>query len=434
MCAAAGAADAGELPPSLARAVVSDGVALIVSPADLGPADFALQWAPGSARGLEAQLEAGSVEWVRTAHRVAAPRAVLLIRADDVDGGVVHYAGFAHPLRVVADRRGVAELPVALLSGDGNAVEVVIDRGGEAHTARLTMRYDPRPARTGEVVPDVSCSPYAVSVHGVLPDDSWMYLSCRLVEVERDGGRSAVLEVAMLWDNVGARITVNGAPVDASPQAVWSVRGAASPGEVTLQAGGRTVTLSYRVPRRLRAGFVGVGVGPYLYAYDDDAAGVAVDTIAPLLTIYAAYAWNPTLRVVYFNATALHDTYFSDQGLYLWLEQFRFFDDRVSMNLLLGLHVLAFERDGELEIVPSAPQGLELIYRDFAAANRNLSVGAFLYPEINERSYFNLWVRWGSPSIFGEINYIAWQEPAGGDPVRSQSLGVTVGFPVLRFL
>jgi hypothetical protein len=186
------------------------------------------------------------------------------------------------------------------------------------------------------------------------------------------------------------------------------------------------------LPDPLHAAFVGLGIGPYYYLYRD--GPVELDATLPLLTLYAGYAFTPEVRLVYFNATAMHARWGSiDQGLYVWLEQARFVDDRVSLNLLLGANVLVYSHDDHAVGRLSVPQGFEFIVRDLFARNRNLTAGAFVYPKISGRAYYNFWLRWGSPQVFGELNYIEWQEPHGDERTHSRALGVSFGAPILRF-
>jgi hypothetical protein len=82
----------------------------------------------------------------------------------------------------------------------------------------------------------------------------------------------------------------------------------------------------------------------------------------------------------------------------------------------------------------SAPQGFELVFRDFFATSRNLTFGAFLYPKIAGRTYYNTWIRWGSGAFFGEVNYIGWKEPHDNGYTETHSLGLSFGIPVWRYL
>jgi hypothetical protein len=205
-----------------------------------------------------------------------------------------------------------------------------------------------------------------------------------------------------------------------------------TPGRVRLSARGHSLVLAYGLPQPLHAGFVGLGLGPYQYTFHD--GQVALDGIVPLVTLYAGYAFTPDTRLVYFNATAMHSRWGSiDQGLYVWLEQAKLVDDRVSINLLLGANVLIYSHDDHAVARVSAPQGFEFIVRDLFARNRSLTLGAFLYPKISGREYYNVWLRWGSPQLFGELNYIEWQEPHGEQRTSSRALGVSFGTPLFRF-
>ena len=62
-------------------------------------------------------------------------------------------------------------------------------------------------------------------------------------------------------------------------------------------------------------------------------------------------------------------------------------------------------------------------------------------PGVGGTAYYNAWLRWGNPAIFVELNYIGWQElipnPKDEKDVRSvelRSIGISVGFPLFKFL
>jgi hypothetical protein len=140
-----------------------------------------------------------------------------------------------------------------------------------------------------------------------------------------------------------------------------------------------------------------------------------------------------TVRAVAFNATAIHSSFFTDQGFYLLIEQFRVLDQRFSLNLLLGAHAIAFAREKNVYARFGAPQGVEMVYRDFISRYYNLSMGGFVYPPIQGKSYYNLWLRWGTRGLFGEINYLAWREPFGSESLTTSSVGISLGFPLAQF-
>ena len=154
----------------------------------------------------------------------------------------------------------------------------------------------------------------------------------------------------------------------------------------------------------------------------------------PVLTIYGSYFFNEALRLVMFDAVSLHGRTFNDLGAYLLVEQVRTIDERFSFNLLIGAHLIYFHHDNKDFLLPSGPQGVELVFRDFGLSRFDLSVGGFVHPPFNSRQYYNIWLRWGTKELFGEVNYIAWEEDLGTYHVYNRSLGVTVGFPLFRFL
>jgi len=199
------------------------------------------------------------------------------------------------------------------------------------------------------------------------------------------------------------------------------------------ESSGRTeVTLEYSLGKRFYNGFFGGGIGPY--QYDFSGSQGSTSGIRPLLTLYGGYFLSEPMRIVLFNATSMDEHYFSDTGLYLSLDQFTGLDGHVAFKLLLGLHGLAFPTRLGPQLNFSLPQGFEFTLKDVGGRNRNVLAGAFLYPPINDRSYYNVWLRWGSSRFFGELNYIKWSEPYSGGITSSSSLGLTVGGHIWSFL
>jgi len=426
------AAQAGGLPRSLARAALDESQPFSFEPLGLRVEDFALVAEPPSIPGLRARWVAGSLRWVRATPFLVVPRALVAIEVEGARGGAVRYAGFVQPLRV---RDGVAraELPVALLSAATLPLSIELrDRTGAVRRATYRVRFAPRPEQRAGVAFDSSCSPYGARVlAGAPPADSFLYVGCRIVHGGADDGTHATLELMLVFAYAGNDVRIEGVPAVARSEEMFTVRLDAAAQGVTVAARGQRVALAFRVPPRLYDGFLGAGFGPYYYAYEED--GYSLRAPISLLTLYAGYAFTAHSRIVYFNATALHRRGFADNGFYLWLEQARFVDERMSFNLLLGANVLAYSRGQRPIVRLSAPQGFELVARDLFGRGRNMTFGAFLYPKLFERSYYNLWLRWGSAALFAEINFIAWEEPGGRAGVRSQSLGLTFGTPILRF-
>ncbi len=419
-----------ELPRSLVTAALGEPRPFVFHAADFTSADFVLDRVGGDA-AVEVALDPDSLRWVRVS-RVLVPRAVLRVRAVGADSGVVRYAGFTHPL-VQQRGRVLGELPVVLLSHPGYPIEVELRQGATLHSATFRLRFAPRASQRGRVMFDASCSRFGLRVrNGAPPVDSFVYVGCRLVQTDLAGHLAPTLELYVLWDHVGSQIEIEGVPTTAAGDALFACRVASPPGAVHLEAGGKRLTLEYHLPVRLHAGFLGVGLGAYAYWLRDGRVDLRAGV--PLLTLYAGYAFTPTARIVYFNATALDRFGYIDQGLYLWLEQFRLLDRRLSLNLLLGGNLLLYRRQGVVAGRLSAPQGLELVFHDFLARNRNLTSGAFVYPKIFGRSYYDLWLRWGSPRLFAEVNFIDWREPHGDTPSHGRSLGLSLGGALLTFL
>jgi hypothetical protein len=350
------------------------------------------------------------------------PRGRLRVAAKAGETGQLRSAGFSQSWS------GDGVIPVALLPG--RETEVIVQRAGQTLRGRIGIQF----SGPATALIDSSCSPHRVSV---VPQggwkDGWIYVGCRLTYGKESSDHPATLATYVYWSGAD-KLSVDGVETPAHVDSVWALQLRSRPGEVELRSRERSVKLAYRIPDKLHIASIGVGIGPYAYAFETSTGGGDAHTVAPLVTLYASYFLTEGLRVVLFDAMALNRSYFSDIGLYLNVEQVRTVDRRLSLNLLLGAHVIGFRADDQFRLPFSAPQGFELIYRDFLGRNRNISAGSFLYPPIQGRSYYNVWLRWGTPSVFAEFNYISWREPLDGSPVRSRSAGVSIGFPLFRFL
>jgi hypothetical protein len=420
------------LPRSLAAATLADEQPTAFAPADFAAEDFRIDMIASDGTAVEARLVRDSLRWVRVAHVIVAPRALLSLRIPGAAAGLCTYLGFSQPM-AVADGAASAEIPVVLFSGANNPIRVRFRSGGAEHDAAFAIRFAPRDTARPRVLFDASCSPYALRVeHGGIADDAFAYIGCRGIRTAHEDGTTATLELYVLWDRAEQPVAINGIATEPRIDSLFTYRVAAAPNHVRLRARGRELVLGYSVPERMRAGFIGAGLGPYYYSFRD--ATHSLQAPAAMATLYAGYAFTATTRIVYFNAAVLHRLGSMDQGLYVWLEQFRIFDERVSMNLLLGANLLVYARHDSYTVRVSAPQGVELITRDVLGRGKNLTLGAFIYPKINDRSYYNMWLRWGSQEMFGEVNYIEWQEPHADGASRSRALGLSFGAAVLRFL
>src|SRR5262249_27003573 len=141
--------------------------------------------------------------------------------------GSVSHGSFHQPLA----REGAhfqAELPVALLSGEANEVQLGLEN---AKVLRLRVAFHPRTASAGAgaatgrpqalgpgtVGIDPSCSHYGVSVDTVADkasgDSDWTYFGCRLVGVEGEAHRTSSLELYVLWEGADQELRMDGTAI-----------------------------------------------------------------------------------------------------------------------------------------------------------------------------------------------------------------------------
>jgi hypothetical protein len=426
-------ADINVFPESLSAQVLSETVPTAFSQGDIGVADYGIDWRGNPLAGVNARLGGNSFEWVRVAEVLSLPRARLLLSIDDIEGGSVMNAGFTQPIAVQAGK-GSAELPVALISGEKNPINIVIKRHGVEYRGELLLRFHPQRKHQNLIFTDPSCSPFRMvfDVKGESMDD-WMYIGCRYVYVEGDEHKAASLEAFVFWDNVGQKVKIDDFDTQSTSHSVWPLRLRSKPGRVTMTKDGKAISFSYIIPERAHFGSLGVGIGPYTYTFDSP--GASVNTIAPVVTLYGSYFVLETVRLAAFNATVINSVLNTDTGFYVIYESLKTLDRRISVNLMLGGHTLGYRTSGENKFSLSAPQGFELVFRDAGLKGHNIFAGAFLYPPIQGKSYYNVWIRWGTSSLFGELNYISWQEKFTEDNrVFSRSLGISFGVPLARFL
>jgi hypothetical protein len=430
---------------SLAEEALSETVPFTFSPNEFTASDFSVS-AGSLPEGIRASLGRESFEWVRVSEVFLLPRGRLIVEVEPawgkLEAGRLRNYGLVQPLSRDEQGRWRAEIPLVLLSESSNVVHVELLSDGKLVSFPVRVRFTPREEVLSQrVLVDPSCSPADVRLSArELPRNQFVYVGCRTVVGMGDTHPVSVLEAYAYWEGVAEdRVLVAGMVTPPKLPQVWGFRLESAPGSFPLResGGNAELELSYRIPRRLRFGSLGMGLGPYSYAYD--APGVAPGAqVVPLVTFYASYFFSEVFRFSAFNATAPVKNGFSDTGFYLVSEQFNVFDRRYFMRVLLGLNGVAYPVRDQVRFSFGGPQGFELTVTDFAGRRRNLAVGAFIYPLIDRREYYNIWVRWGSPSLFGELNFISWQYPLGeveaDGRAYMRSLGVTVGMPLGRFL
>ena len=421
-----------DLPTNLVNDTLSETVPTAFAPdVSLTAADWTAEWAGPPIPGVSLALGARSLEWVRVADVIVLPRAHLVVEAEEAEAGQARNVGFSQAM-TIENGRGSLDLPVALLSGPANTVALVVRRGGKELRGEVRLRFKPRFAEP-HVYTDPSCSGQGVSAENVqLGPSQWLYVGCRLVFSEGSEHRTAGFEVYAFWDGAGPAIDIGGVSTPATAPSLWPLRLRAEPGYVDLKADGTSLRLSYHTAPRLHLGSLGVGLGPYSYQYD--APGVAVKSANLMATIYGGYFITEMMRVVAFGALAIHATPYTDFGVYLDSEYLKIIDRRLTINLMLGAHVLGFNSGSQVKYALGGPQGFELTFKD-VRKGENLTAGAFIYPHIDQTMYYNVWLRYGSSKFFGEMNYISWIEPlSDSDRVYARSIGLSIGFPVARFL
>lgn len=431
-----------QLPASLLPEVVAETSPLAWALDDMRLEDFEVKWVKNTIPGASAKFVLESMEWVRVYDLFVIPRARLGIKIPGIQQGTVSYFN-KNQVFAPTSSESSSEIPVALFSSQLNRIRVVVQRNGKIIEDELVIKFLPKTSKqpvTRNYI-DSSCSPYKIDVklkESKTPrqESSWSYTTCRMVYTHASIGRVPNLEIFVLWDQNSQDILLNGIPTHANSDSIWAFSNRTKPGHFVLESRNQgTLQFSYRVNETLNLAFLGIGIGPYHYEFD--AQNLNTSAWVPLVTLYGSYFISDSIRFTGFNATAINKNYFSDTGFYVNTESFRIFDRRVSLSLMLGAHVILFKTKDGNEWKWGIPQGVEIIFKDFFKRGYNGSTGAFILPRINGKSYTNAWIRWGNPSLFGEFNYISWEEPLEksiGNRAFSKSIGICIGFPIARFL
>ncbi len=416
------------LPPSLAPETLSETVPTAFAPADFSAEDYAVEWEGSAPQGVRATLEPGSLMWVRVADVLVLPRARLVVSMEDAVAGTVSSAGFSQPMSSDGANRGSVRVPIALLSGEGNSIEVAVKRpGGAIDHGKLLVRFR-RASDRQLVFFDSSCSRFGLSAESAGKPAGWAYVGCRLAETDGGEHRTSSLELYVYWDGIGDKLDIGGISTPSTSVGVWPIRLRANPGSLRLAAGDAETTLRYHVAENLHRGHIGFGLGPYMFTFQGLADNVSSGAL--LATVYGSYFVTEAMRVVAFDATSLNGQLYTDFGVYLSSEYVRTLDKRIAVNLLLGGHVVGFSTGGQYYFRLGAPQGVEVVFTDFLKTGCNGSLGAFIYPEIDDKAYYNVWLRWGTSRFFGELNYISFRESVDDQPIYSRSVGISFGIPL----
>ena len=305
------------------------------------------------------------------------------------------------------DEAGIL-IPRARIRENGKEQEIALTQVDNPYK----IGFKPRTELKKHVYFDSSCSPYNVRLNHENISHSWVMISCHRINNDSDlVGAKPVLLTTVLWENE-LKGTLTQVKLDSE-----------NPKQTFTNDGSDSFEIEASVAPVFHHLGLSAGVGPYS----------SRNEIKPFVTIYASYFFNDALKLASFGALPIRSKPEIDWGGYLVMEQFRGVDERISLNLLLGAHLLSYvSATGSRTNSMSGPQGIELTFRDLFIKNLNFVTGGFFYPKINDRSYLNAWVRYGSNQYFMELNFIEWQEP--NPYFYSKSFGVSVGFPLFRAL
>jgi hypothetical protein len=401
-------------------------------PLEISPARYRWRGMGGFPAGTKMEWDADSVQWSRIAGRIVLPRARVKIEIPGVEGALVSAWGRTSPLRRSASGSWIGEVVVPLVSGEASKLDVRMRKNGKETEASLTLeRADEETA--DQLGIDSSCSPWRVQLKRRKTGRSALaVLDCQVVRSASAEGLVASLDLSLFLDGAGSELKVNGSTVKAVAPSLFQLRLSSQNQPIILETeSGDSFELSDRIPPRLNRGFLGVGIGPYHYQLT--APSTNVDTTAGILTVYGSYQFTDTVRFTAFNATAIHKNYFSDTGLYLKSESFKVFDQRMTIYVMVGANFVGLKYGEETQKKWGAPQGFEASYRDFLVPNYSLVLGAFIYPPIDGKSYYNSWIRYGASSFFAELNYLGIRNTFDGQSVAVRSIGFSLGFPLARF-
>lgn len=422
-----------EVPSHLNREILSEAVPSALALDGISAADYSLEWEEKPAPVESGIIETDSIQWVRVMDVLVLPRGRVRILFKGPVTAKANYAGYSTGGQQIKS----IEFPIALLSYPENKVLLEIEDNGKIYKTHIRVAFKPKDmSGASPIFIDSSCSKYGMSASfKEIPKavNEWVYIGCRPIITASNDYRKSTLEAYVFWDNPEAprSILINNLELEPTLPSMWTLRLNSSPGAITLsRASGQQLQLNYFLSERNSLGSLGLGIGPYLGEFNGE--GAYDVGWSPLLTLYGSLYISEGLRIVGFDATSISNRLWTDFGLYLSTENAKMLDQRMTMNLLFGGHVVGFHADGQVHVVPSFPQGFEFIYADAFKRGYNMSLGGFFYPEINGRSYYNIWWRWGG-KIFGEINYLAAKETFNKESVASKSIGLTFGFPIMKF-
>lgn len=382
---------------------------------------------PASKIAITVRLAPNSIEWVRTRPDLVLPRAqaeaiiadTAIQTAQITTGGKTFpYSNPSqHPMR----------FSLALVSGSANPIEIELEsKSGQITRLKAEMVFTEQAlAKTPIIHFDNDCVSYRIQTRPTERIPRWTFVGCKLIWLKQAGELKPHLQLTRFSDGTPETLSD-----DHYSEVLVTTESFSGGGHVAIVPD--RIDVSATVPDKVKRGNLRLGLGPYYYEYHSDSMSRAGLAVMP--TLYASYTLTDTIRVAAFSMVAPIKTYFADNGLYLFTEQARLFDRKLSFSLLLGGHHLAYYSPSGRRGAFSAPQGFELQYRGLFNRPYAMTLGAFIYPTIGGRRDQNIWLRYGSSRWFVELNYLSWKEPYDGNlSAHSSAFGLSVGFPQWGF-
>ena len=401
------------------------------------------EWVPKEGQGLtpgnssnkiRVTLVPSSLEWVRVTDELALPRAVTHVESD-IPGAIEFLDRTFFLYLNPKTKKYTTDFLVPLVVDETMAWKFQpTDRGQHALSYFLTLKQN---APYSIFAVDPSCNPISLSVlvnKAAYPKGRTYFFSCRYAHQKPDDHRRLKVEIQVFSGKRSQSVTVNEQPIlSSSSGTVNFMMDFQAPNSKWVEADGNTFEIRTRIPPEVHYLNLGVGLGPYIFSQADYSGG-KTGRLAPLLTLYGSFFFTEASRLVMFSATKLGSDTISDNGLYVNNESLRIIDRRLSVHLMLGLNYFMLHTPDGYGGRLGFPQGVELVIHDTFPYHLTVQAGAFIYPNINGKSYYNSWLRFGGRSLFGELNYISIRDNFRSQTVSSKAIGVSVGMPLGHFL
>lgn len=413
-------------PQGLPHSPLEESLPLTFEPIPLSIEDYQVTWTSPSLPGVQVRLGKESLEWVRVDTIYIQPRASLIIEASQFESGQILYAGIARPL---ASR---VEMPISLVGENAHPIDIELLRGGKLLKGRLKAQFRSRPQLTQRIGVDHTCSSFKVEITAQPAlTHSWVSAACKVLYTESEEHYRAHLLISILWQGHESTVAMDGMSIPPHAPEIYNIQLGAERPSVKLTAGSETLHVQAHIPKHPHLGAFGAGIGPYLYHYDG--GSLKADGVTTLATLYASMHLDDKNRFAVFHASPLHETIWGDTGFYLITEQIRDVDQRLSVNFLLGGQIQNFRRGSTHYLRLSGPQGIEITFKDLFKKGTLATTGMFFYPFVGGASYYDVWVRWGQPSLFAEVNWISWRQTIQDKMVTASAFGLSIGTTLARF-